>query len=325
MRILVTGGAGFIGSHLCERLLEHNHTLIIVDDLNSFYSPAEKRHNIELVLGKGPAVFREADICDMGAMLALAEQYRPEAIIHLAARAGVQSSLINPLEYERTNVHGTLVLLEITRKVGIGKFLFASSSSVYGAASGMPSGEDMKTEFPISPYAATKIAGEKLCFTYSHLYGISVVCLRFFTVYGPRQRPDLAIHKFSRLMMEGSAISVFGDGSNARDYTYYADIVQGIIAALTFTCSYEAFNLGNSQSISLSTVIRNLELSLEVNAKIEHLPLQAGDVPITCADITKAQRLLGYEPQMPFAYGIELFVEWYKTTEHFLANRERRH
>jgi len=311
MRILVTGGAGFIGSHLSERLLRDGHTLTIVDDLNDFYSPATKRANLDAVLRAGPATFYQADICDQDKMLAIGRDHKPDAIVHLAARAGVRPSLENPLLYQHVNVRGTMVLLEMARQIGVPKFVFASSSSIYGIADRVPFSEEDALNLPISPYAATKIAGEKICFTYSHLYGIRTVCLRFFTVYGPRQRPDLAIHKFTRLIAEGKPIPVYGDGSSGRDYTFYTDTIEGVVAALDYDCEYEVFNLGNSQPVHLNTLIRTLEQSLRKPATIQRLPNQPGDVPITYADISKAQRLLGYSPRVPFREGIDAFVAWF--------------
>jgi len=312
MRILVTGGAGFIGSHLSERLLREGHSLTIVDDLNDFYSPAVKRANLEAVRRAGPVTVHEADICDEGKMFAIGREQKPDGIVHLAARAGVRPSLENPLLYEHVNVRGTTVLLEMARQIGVPKFVFASSSSVYGVASRVPFTEDDPLNCPISPYAATKIAGEKICYTYSHLYNIRTVCLRFFTVYGARQRPDLAIHKFTRLITEGKPIPVFGDGSSGRDYTYYTDTIEGVIAALHYDCPFDIFNLGNSHPVDLNTLIRTLEASLGREAILQRLPDQPGDVPITYADISKAQCLLGYSPRVPFAEGIAAFVDWFR-------------
>jgi len=316
MRILITGGAGFIGSHLSEHLLGQGHTLAIVDDLNDFYSPAVKRSNLEAVQRAGPVVFHEADICDEERMFAIGRQQKPDAIIHLAARAGVRPSLENPLLYEHVNVRGTMVLLEMARRVGTPKFVFGSSSSIYGISNRIPFTEDDVLNFPISPYAATKIAGERVCFTYSYLYNIRMVCLRFFTVYGARQRPDLAIHKFTRLINQGKPIPVYGDGSSGRDYTFYTDTIEGIVAALHYDCQYDVFNLGNSHPVDLNTLIRTLETSLGKEATIQRLPDQPGDVHITYADISKAQRLLGYSPRVPFREGIDAFVAWF-------ANRDR--
>src|SRR5271166_6623779 len=315
MRILITGGAGFIGSHLSERLLRDGHLLTIVDDLNDFYSPAVKRANLEAVLCAGPATFHQADICDQEKMLAIGREQKPDAIIHLAARAGVRPSLENPLLYEHVNVHGTMVLLQMARQIGVPKFVFASSSSVYGIASCVPFTEDDPLNCPISPYAATKIAGEKICFTYAHLYGIRTVCLRFFTVYGPRQRPDLAIHKFTRLITEGKPIPVFGDGSSGRDYTFYSDTIEGVVAKLHHDCQFDVFNLGNSHPVDLNTLISTLETSLGKEATIQRLPDQPGDVPITYADISKAQRLLGYSPRVRFREGIDAFVAWFSKSD----------
>ena len=315
MRILLTGGAGFIGSHLSERLLRDGHTLTIVDDLNDFYSPAVKRANLDAVRQAGPVTFYQADICDQETMFAIGREHRPDAIIHLAARAGVRPSLEDPLLYERTNVRGTMVLLEMARQIGVPKFVFASSSSIYGVADRVPFSEDDALNLPISPYAATKIAGEKICFTYSHLYGIATVCLRLFTVYGPRQRPDLAIHKFTRLISAGKPIPVFGNGSSGRDYTFYSDVVDGIVAALHYDAKFDVFNLGNSHPVSLKTLICTLEDHLGRTATIDQLPNQPGDVPITYADISKAQRLLGYSPQVPFEEGIAAFVAWFLRSE----------
>jgi UDP-glucuronate 4-epimerase len=310
MNILLTGGAGFIGSHLSERLLQDGHSLTIVDDLNDFYSPDIKCANLASVRRAGPITFHEADICDEERMYAIGREQKFDAIIHLAARAGVRPSLEQPLLYERVNVRGTLVLLEMARRFGIRKFVFASSSSIYGIANCVPFSESDSLNQPISPYAATKIAGEKICFTYSHLYGIRTVCLRFFTVYGPRQRPDLAIHKFASLIERGKPIPMFGDGTRGRDYTFYRDIVGGIVAALHYDCDFDVFNLGNSHPVDLNTLIRTLEASLGRKAIIQRLPDQPGDVPITYADISKAQRLLGYTPKTSFQQGIDEFVAW---------------
>ena len=315
MRILVTGGAGFIGSHLCERLLKEGQEVTILDDLNDFYSPLRKKENVALAAAAGPVAFYQGDICDRETVGRVFEERKPEAVVHLAARAGVRPSLEAPLLYEQVNVRGTMVLLEAARQSGLGKFVFASSSSIYGIANHVPFSEEDHLNLPVSPYAATKIAGEKICFTYSHLYAIKTVCLRFFTVYGPRQRPDLAIRKFTQLMLDGQRISMFGDGSTGRDYTFISDIVQGIVAALDYDCAYEVFNLGNSNPVTLRTLIETLEDAIQVKADIEMLSDQPGDVPITYADISKARKMLGYSPQMSFSEGIARFVDWYRSTE----------
>jgi UDP-glucuronate 4-epimerase len=312
MRVLVTGGAGFIGSHVAERLLRERHQVVIIDDLNDFYAPDLKRMNIEQVRRAGPIQFHEVDICQAKTVSQIVAANPPDAVIHLAARAGVRPSLSDPLLYEQVNVQGTISLLEACRRYGVRKFVFASSSSIYGLANRVPFIEDDHHNLPISPYAATKLAGEKICFTYSHLYGIRVVCLRFFTVYGPRQRPDLAIRKFTEMIDRGQPIPVFGDGTSGRDYTFVDDTVDGIMAALSYDTQYEIFNLGNSHPVTLNTFIATLEEALGQKAQIQRHPDQPGDVPITYADISKAQRLLNYQPQTPFSDGIQKFIEWYR-------------
>jgi UDP-glucuronate 4-epimerase len=319
MRVIVTGGAGFIGSHVSEHLLRDGHEVAIIDDLNDFYPLALKQDNLESVRSAGPARFYEADICDEAAMERVFEQSRPEAVIHLAGRAGVRPSLEQPLLYEQVNVRGTLVLLQQCRKVGISKFIFASSSSVYGAANRVPFREDDHVNHPISPYAATKVAAERLCYTYAHLYGMRIACLRFFTVYGPRQRPDLAIRKFTEMILAGQPIPVFGDGSTSRDYTFIRDIVGGVIAALKYDCAYEIFNLGNSSPVMLSRLIEIIERATDKRAAIRSLPDQPGDVPVTYADVSKAARLLGYAPVTAIEDGIREFVDWYSSRQPLAA------
>ena len=311
MKILVTGGAGFIGSHLCGRLLHQGHEVSTIDDLNDFYSPAMKRGNLAAA---GKALrFHECDIRDEERVGRIFAEDRPEAVIHLAARAGVRPSIDQALLYESVNVRGTMILLEASRRNGVRKFLFASSSSIYGATRSIPFREDDWDTLPISPYAATKMAGEKVAYTYSHLYKLPVLCLRFFTVYGPRQRPDLAIRKFTEMIDAGRPIPLFGDGSSSRDYTYVDDTVQGILAALGYDRSaYDIFNLGNSTPIDLLGLVHLIEENLGKKAEIQWLPMQPGDVPITYADISKSKRLLGYDPQTPITEGIRKFVEWYR-------------
>jgi UDP-glucuronate 4-epimerase len=304
MRILVTGGAGFIGSHLSERLLSEGHRLTVADDLNDFYPPAEKRSNLELIRRRGAFRFAELDIRDQDRVFGLVSEERPEVIIHLAARAGVRPSLDQPLLYEQVNVGGTLTLLEAARRFGVRKFIFASSSSVYGAANRIPFRETDLDLRPLSPYAATKLAGEHLCHTYSHLYGIQAVCLRFFTVYGPRQRPDLAIRKFAERIVNGLPVPFYGSGGAARDYTYVDDTVAGIVAALRHDAPFDVFNLGNSSPVRLDELIEALERALGVKARLDRQPDQPGDVPITFADITKAREILGYEPSTPLEKGL---------------------
>jgi len=312
MKLLITGGAGFIGSNLSEFLLRQGHSLTILDELNDFYAPSLKRENLASIKQVGAFDFYEVDICDYDRVSEIFQSVRPEAVIHLAARAGVRPSLDQPLLYERVNIYGTTCLLEASRHAGVRKFVFASSSSIYGIANRVPFSEDDHSNLPISPYAATKIAGEKIAYTYFHLYSMPVVCLRFFTVYGPRQRPDLAIRKFTEMISDGQPINVYGDGSSGRDYTFIDDTVQGINAALHFEGGYEVFNLGNSHPITLSQMIETIEDALGRKAVLRRLPDQPGDVPITYADISKASRMLNYSPTTPFAQGIAKFVEWHR-------------
>ncbi len=312
-QILLTGGAGFIGSHLAELLIdEGGWDLTIVDNLNDFYSPEIKRANLA-ALG-GNVDFYEADIRDGDALKKVFSEKRFDAIVHLAARAGVRPSLQEPRLYAETNVTGTLNLLELARTYEVPQFVFGSSSSVYGINSKVPFAESDKIVNPISPYAATKAAGELLCHTYSHLYGFRTVCLRFFTVYGARQRPDLAIHKFASQITTGEPIKVFGDGTTRRDYTYVDDIIQGVRAAIDYDASmHEAFNLGESETTELSRLIELLENSLGKKAVIDRQPMQPGDVPITFADISKSRELLGYKPKTKIEEGIAKFVEWFES------------
>ena len=312
--ILVTGGAGFIGSHLVERLLGENAWRVaVVDDFNDFYSPRVKRANVAPFLDNPNFSLHEIDIRDAGNLRGVFLENEFDAIVHLAARAGVRPSLLEPKLYLETNVNGTLNLLEAAREFGVERFVFGSSSSVYGENPKVPFAEDDDVSRPISPYAATKAAGELLCRTYSHLYDVRAVCLRFFTVYGARQRPDLAIHKFTRLISEGKPIEMFGDGTTRRDYTYIDDIIAGVRAAIDYTGSdFEIFNLGESQTVELRELVKLLEENLKKRAIIEKRPAQAGDVPQTFADISKARELLNYNPQTKIEQGIEKFVAWFK-------------
>ena len=312
MNVLITGGAGFIGSHLCERLLSEGQRVSIIDDLNSFYGPQEKLDNLARIRRRGAVGFLQAGICETGAVERLLREQEVEAVIHMAARVGVRPSIEDPLGYERANVQGTISVLEAARKAGVRRFIFASSSSIYGIANRVPFREDDTTNLPISPYAATKLAAEKMCYTYSHLYRLACCCLRFFTVYGPRQRPDLAISKFIRLIDEGTPVPVFGDGSSGRDYTYCEDVVAGIVAALDYDCRYEVFNLGNSHPVRLTELIAAIEEAVGKPASIVHHPEQPGDAPLTYADISKAERLLGYQPATSFAAGLAKQVAWYR-------------
>jgi len=311
--ILITGGAGFIGSHLVDRLLPTNEWQItVVDDFNDFYEPNIKRQNIRFHLANPLYRLATADIRDRTALDSVFAQQQFDCIVHLAARAGVRPSLSQPQLYAETNINGTLNLLELARTHGVNQFIFGSSSSVYGINAKVPFSEDDPIRQPISPYAATKGAGELLCHTYSHLYGLRCVCLRFFTVYGPRQRPDLAIHKFAHLISSGQPIPVFGDGSTRRDYTYIDDIIQGTMAGLTYDGPlFDIFNLGESETVQLKDLIEKIEKALGQKAKINQLPEQPGDVPLTCADISKARKLLGYNPTTQLSEGLLLFIEWF--------------
>lgn len=311
--ILITGGAGFIGSHLVDRLLsEGDWRVSVVDDFNDFYPPAIKRANVRRNGNNRNYRLFEADIRDQSALQQIFQQEQFSCIVHLAARAGVRPSLAQPLLYAETNINGTINLLELAREHGIRQFVFGSSSSVYGINAKVPFSEDDPIRQPISPYAATKAAGELICHTYTHLYGLRCICLRFFTVYGPRQRPDLAINKFARLISAGKSIPVFGDGTTRRDYTYIDDIIAGVRAAIDYDDSeYEVINLGESRTVELRELISLLEKELRTTAKIDRQPLQPGDVPQTFADITKARRVLGYDPQTQFEEGIHRFVEWF--------------
>ncbi|CAN5829532.1 GDP-mannose 4,6-dehydratase [soil metagenome] len=311
--ILVTGGAGFIGSHLVERLLaEKVWRVSVVDDFNDFYAPELKRANARPHLTDENYQLFEANISDAEFLRGMFEENEFDVIVHLAARAGVRPSLRQPKLYAETNVNGTLNLLELARDFNVKQFIFGSSSSVYGNNKKVPFSEDDKIFQPISPYAATKAAGELLCHTYSHLYDIRTVCLRFFTVYGARQRPDLAIRKFSQLITDDKPIQVFGDGTTRRDYTFIDDIIQGVRAAIDYDKStHEVINLGESQTVELRRLIALLEENLGKKAVIDRQPMQPGDVPQTFADITKARELLNYNPQTKIDEGIKKFVAWF--------------
>lgn len=310
---LITGGAGFIGSHVVDKLLlDANSDIVCVDNFDNFYDQSIKRNNIKNHLESSFYKFYEANIVDQQSLRKIFQNHKITHIVHLAAKAGVRPSLENPLAYTQTNIVGTANLLEMAREFDVKKFVFGSSSSVYGARKDGPFNEEMKIDKPISPYAATKAAGEQLCYTYSHLYDINITCLRFFTVYGPRQRPDLAIHKFSKLINEGKPIPVFGDGSTKRDYTFVADIVQGILASIEYDkTQFEIFNLGESQTIELNYLISLLEENLGKKAIIDRQSLQPGDVPLTFADVSKARNLLGYNPVTPIEEGLRKFTSWF--------------
>ena len=315
MNFLVTGGAGFIGSHVCERLLHSGHAVWAFDDLNPFYDPQLKRRNLRDLQALAKRFeFVHGDLMDREAVDELLGSVKFDQIIHLAARAGVRPSLEQPALYQRVNIEGTVNLLEAARRGGVKKAILASSSSVYGVNSKVPFAEADPIFKPISPYAASKLACEGLGHVYHRVYGLDVVMLRFFTVYGPRQRPDLAIHKFARLIDSGKPLPVFGDGSTARDYTYITDILDGVMACTQKEFGYEVYNLGESQTVTLSRLIELLEAALGKKAVLDRQPLQPGDVPLTCADVTKAQAGLGYNPRVKIEQGIPLFVNWFKQT-----------
>lgn len=315
MNFLVTGGAGFIGSHVCERLLQAGHAVWALDDLNPFYPVALKERNLSELRALGRRFeFVRGDITEREAVEALFASVKFDQVIHLAARAGVRPSVEQPALYQRVNVEGTVNILEAARQTGVKKAIIASSSSVYGVNAKVPFAESDPIFSAISPYAASKLACEALGHVYHHLYGLDVAMLRFFTAYGPRQRPDLAIHKFARLMSTGQPIPVFGDGSTARDYTFITDILDGITACTEREFGFEIFNLGESQTVPLHRLIQLLEESLGCKANIHRQPPQPGDVPLTCADITKARAKLGYAPRVKIEQGIPLFVEWFRKT-----------
>ncbi|MCD5401030.1 GDP-mannose 4,6-dehydratase [candidate division NPL-UPA2 bacterium] len=312
MSILVTGGAGFIGSHLIERLLREGEKVVCLDDFNDYYDPGLKRANIQPFLKEKHFRLCQADIRDSKALNKIFEAGEIQSVVHLAARVGVRDSLKDPHLYAQVNINGTLNLLEEVRRKGVQKFIFGSSSSVYGLSRRIPFREDDPVDRPISPYAATKRAGELLCYTYHQLYQIPITILRFFTVYGPRGRPEMAIYKFTRLIDEGREIPVYGDGRSQRDYTYVSDIVQGIMSALHKSFLFEIFNLGGGRTVELRYMISLLEKTLKKKVRIKYRPEQPGDVRLTSADIAKAQKLLSYSPQVPLKEGIERLIQWYR-------------
>lgn len=322
--ILVTGGAGFIGSHLITSLLKSGLKVASLDNFNDFYNPEIKRRNIKAIttqmaergIPRDHFKIVEGDIRDLEQMDKLFASSSIQLVVHLAAMAGVRPSISAPLLYNDVNINGTLNLLEMSKKYGVKKFVFASSSSVYGNNEKVPFAENDFVDHPISPYAATKRAGELLCHTYHHLYGMDIACLRFFTVYGPRQRPDLAIHKFTKLIIDEEEVPFYGDGTTERDYTYIDDIIDGVLRAIQWVQNgqghYEIFNLGESRTISLNEMVTILEKVIGKKARLKVLPMQPGDVKRTYADITKARKILGYHPVTAFEDGIEKFVQWYK-------------
>ncbi len=313
-KILITGGAGFIGSHLSETLLLAGHEVVCLDDFNDYYDPQSKRRNIAPLLSHKSYSLVEGDILNSELLNQIFQKSRINVIVHLAARAGVRPSIKEPLLYQKVNVEGTTNLLEAARKFGVEKFIFGSSSSVYGENKKVPFSENDPVDHPISPYAASKKAGELICYTYHHLYRLPVTCLRFFTVYGPRQRPDMAIHKFTKNIFEGQKVTMFGDGSSRRDYTFVDDIIDGITRSIAYCRGYHIYNLGESKTIALNELIQLIPHPLAKNPIIENLPEQARDVPITYADITKPRAETGYDPKIAIEAGIERFVKWYVET-----------
>lgn len=310
--VLITGGAGFIGSHLAENLVAEGYRVICIDDFNDYYDPRIKWENIAGLQARPEFRLVKGDITDNETLEKIFSAWKINQVVHLAARAGVRPSLRQPALYEKVNVGGTINLLEQCVKHQVKKFVFGSSSSVYGEQDQIPFSEEDRIERPISPYAATKRAAELICYTYHHLYQLSVTCLRFFTVYGPRQRPEMAIHKFTSLIYQRQPIPLYGDGSSSRDYTFISDIISGVRAAISRNFGYEIINLGNSSPIQLKELVRLIEDSLGLKARIDFQPPQSGDVTRTYADISKAQKLLGYHPEVPIEEGIALFVDWFK-------------
>lgn len=313
MRVLITGGAGFIAHHLAIALLKNQERVVALDNFNDFYDPALKRRNAHDLESLGVETIHTVDILDREKLRAVFESEKPDAVVHLAAWAGVRPSLEKPALYSDVNVTGTVNVLELAKEHSVRCFIFGSSSSVYGGNSKTPFCEDDPVDRPVSPYAATKKAGELLCHTYAHNFSMNITCLRFFTVYGPRQRPEMAIHKFARLIADGHEVPIFGKGDSRRDYTYVEDIVSGILAALEVNPRFEIINLGESQTVSLIEMVRHLEEALGVRAKLKFLPDQPGDMQITFADISRARRILGYNPKTPLKEGIRLFADWFKS------------
>ena len=321
MSILITGGAGFIGSNLLDRLAAEGEDLVCWDDFNDYYDPRIKRMNIAALLAAKKIRLYEGDICEEALGEEIFRREKVETVVHLAARAGVRPSLAEPLLYERVNCGGTTQLLELSRKHGVKRFVFGSSSSVYGNNAKLPFSESDPVDAPVSPYAATKRYGELICRAYHNLYGLRIVCLRFFTVYGPRGRPDMAIHLFTDKMERGEEIDFFGDGTTRRDYTFIGDILDGVVAAMRSKLEFEIINLGESRTTELRRLIELISQATGKPPRLKPKPMQAGDVVATYADISKAQRLLNYRPQFPIEKGIPIFVEWYRRARKELAGR----
>lgn len=311
-RVLLTGSAGFIGSNLADSLLKNNILVMGVDNFDPFYERTIKERNIVNSLNHPGFQFREGDIRDIDFIDNCFSDFRPDILVHLAAKAGVRPSLSDPGLYFDTNVMGTLNILEMMKKNSIKKMIFASSSSVYGNNRKVPFSENDNVDYPVSPYAASKKAGELLCHTYHHLYDLDIFCLRFFTVYGPRQRPDLAIHKFLKAILNKEMIYLYGDGTTSRDYTYIDDIIRGISASIEKVKGFEIFNLGNAKPVSLIDLVSLLEKSAGLESNLEYLPMQKGDVLRTFADITKARTVLDYDPKTDLETGIQNYLKWFR-------------
>ncbi len=320
--ILVTGAAGFIGSHLCERLIRDGHSVTAIDNFDDFYDPAVKRENLSAIVDHRRFRLIEIDIRDER-LVREAVTSDIQVIVHLAARAGVRPSIEQPLLYQDVNVRGTLTMLEASRARHRRKFIFGSSSSVYGNNEKTPFSESDAVDRPISPYAATKRAGEILCSTYHDLYGVPTTCLRFFTVYGPRQRPDLAIHKFARRIESGRPVPVFGDGTLARDFTYIDDIIDGVVRAIDRCDGFRIYNVGNAHPVRVDELVGRLERALRKRAIVEHLPQPPGDVVRTCADISRAQEELGYSPKTDLETGLREFVSWFRDRSRIVAQKSQ--
>jgi UDP-glucuronate 4-epimerase len=315
LTVFVTGAAGFIGSHVCEAFLSRGERVLGLDNFDPFYDRTTKERHLAILRAHPSFSFAECDIRDAAALSRWGEGVRPDVLVHLAAKAGVRPSLADPAGYADVNVLGTVRMLEWARERAVPRFLFASSSSVYGGNTKVPFSEDDFVDRPVSPYAATKKAGELLCHTYCHLHGMSVAALRFFTVYGPRQRPEMAIHKFTRKILEGKPVDLYGDGSSRRDYTYIDDVVSGVLGAAAAPPGYRVYNLGGSATISLSDLVGLLEKACGRPAVRRYRPTQPGDVPVTYADISRARAEIGYDPRIPVGEGVERFVEWYRRQE----------
>ena len=309
--ILVTGGAGFIGSHICKKLVERGDLVICLDNFNNYYSPLRKIENIKPFLDKSNFLLYVVDVTNKISLEEVFKKHKIDKIVHLAARAGVRPSIEQPLLYQEANVQGTVNLLELSKKYGIKNFIFGSSSSVYGENKKIPFTENDNVDYPVSPYAASKKACELFCYTYSHLTNLNIVCLRFFTVYGPQGRPDMAPYLFTEWIHQGKELIRYGNGTTRRDYTYIDDIIQGILVALEKNFKFEIINLGNSQTVELSYFINVIENLLGKKALIKEMPEQPGDVPLTYADISKAQKLLEFNPKTKIEEGMEKFVKWY--------------